>query len=214
MRIFRDRAEAGALLAEELLARGVGSAPGPPPIVLAIPRGAVVIGAEVARALEAPLDVIVVRKVGAPGNPEFAIAAVDADGVTVGDPGRWASPQYVEAESARQREEIARREVVYRAGRPALDPRGRTAIVVDDGVATGLTARAALGWLRRHGAARVVLAVPVAAPDALGALEDAADEVVALEAPYGLGAVGAAYGDFRQVEDGEVVELLRRYREE
>ncbi len=210
MRIFRDRAEAGRLLGAELASRGVGT-PDAPPIVLAIPRGAVVIGAEVARALDAPMDVIVVRKVGAPGNPEFAIAAVDADGVTVGDPGRWATQEYAQAEAARQRDEITRREAAYRAGRPALDPRGATAVVVDDGVATGLTALAAIGWLRRHDAARVVFAAPVGAPDAISTLRGVADDVVVLEAPWGLGAVGAAYEDFRQVEDAEVVELLAQF---
>lgn len=221
MRIFEDRAHAGRLLAEELLSRGIGAAtpaaaaprsdiPGAArnTVVLANPRGAVVIAAEVAAALGADLDVIVVRKVGAPGNPEFAIAAVDADGVSVGDPERWADRSYIDAETARQRDEIGRRQVAYRGDRPPLDVRGRTAIVVDDGIATGLTALAAIGWLKRHGAERVVLAVPVATTSSLPRMYAAADDVVVLEAPPGLMAVGQAYAHFPQVEDPEVLRLL------
>jgi putative phosphoribosyl transferase len=206
MRMFADRVEAGKALARALVARGVDTSGGA--VVLAVPRGAVVLAAEVARAMGAPLDIVVVRKIGAPGNPEFAIAAVDGDGVVVGDPSRWASPAYVAAEVAAQRAEIGRREVAYRGGRPATPIAGHTVVVVDDGVATGLTALAAIGWLRRHGVARIVFAAPVAAPDALPALGAAVDDLVVLEAPAGFHAVGQAYRQFAQVEDAEVVELL------
>ena len=207
MRVFRDRAEAGRALARELAACGTGAAGDA--VVLGLPRGGVVVAAEVARALKAPLDVAVVRKIGAPGNPEFAIAAVDGDGVVVGDPSPYAGEAYVATAVAAQREEIVRREHAYRSGRTAVDTSGRTAIVVDDGVATGLTALAALRWLRRHGAKRIVFAAPVGAPGSLRALAEAADEVVVLETPIDFVAVGQAYADFRQVEDDEVIRALR-----
>jgi putative phosphoribosyl transferase len=206
MRMFEDRVDAGRVLAEELIARGVGA--GGDVVVLAVPRGAVALAAEVARSLHAPLDIVVVRKIGAPGNPEFAIAAVDGDGVVVGDPGRFARPDYVADEVAAQRAEIVRREAAYRGGRPATPLQGRAVVLVDDGVATGLTALAAVGWLRRHGAGRIVLATPVAAPDAAQTLAGAVDELVVLEAPPDFRAVGQAYVDFAQVSDAEVVELL------
>jgi predicted phosphoribosyltransferase len=206
MRMFEDRADAGRVLAQELLSRGVGV--GGDVVVLAVPRGATVLAAEVARALSAQLDIVVVRKIGAPGNPEFAIAAVDGDGVVVGDPAHYAGPAYVTGETAAQRAEIVRREAAYRGGRPATQLRGRTVVLVDDGVATGLTALAAIGWLRRQGVERIVLATPVAAPGALPELTAAVDELVVLEAPADFRAVGQAYRDFAQVTDAEVVELL------
>lgn len=205
MDAFRDRVEAGRALADELVAMGVG---GTDAVVLAVPRGAVVLAAEVADRLGVPLDVVVVRKIGAPGNPEFAIAAVDADGVVVGDPSRWADEAYVGAAVARQRTEIARREAAYRGGRAAVPFEGHTVILVDDGVATGLTALSAIGWLRRHGAGRIVFATPVAAPDSARKLAADVDEFVALSVPDDFWAVGQAYVDFAQVEDAEVVELL------
>ncbi len=186
------------------------------PVVLALPRGGVPVGFEVAQALDAPLDVVLVRKIGAPGQPELGIGAV-VDGpepqivlndeiVRLVDP----DPGYVEAEEARQLDELDRRRNLYRGARPPLSIEGRTVIVVDDGIATGGTVRAVLQALRRAKPKRLVLAVPVAPPDLLAALSSEADEVVCLATPEPFFAVGAHYGDFRQTTDEEVIELLRR----
>jgi predicted phosphoribosyltransferase len=152
--------------------------------------------------------VLVVRKIGAPENPEYAIGAVDRDGVTVGSPERYASAGYVRAETDAQRDEIVRREHAYRQGRPPMEVAGRTVLLVDDGIATGLTALAAVGWLRRHGAARVVVAAPVAAEDAVRALELARAEVILLNVPASFAAVGQAYRRFDQNTDAEVIAAL------
>ena len=204
--MFADRREAGARLGEAL-SRFRGS----PSVVLAIPRGGVVVGAEVARALDAPLDVVIPRKVGAPGNPELGLGAV-APGVRVLDErlirDLGVSPSYLEEEIARQEREIERRSEAYRAGKPPLEVKGKTAIVVDDGVATGGTAVAATRWARRQGASHVVLAVPVAPRQSLPTLSREADEVVALATPEPFYAVGQWYGRFDQVSDEEVVATL------
>ena len=205
MRVFADRVEAGRALAASAEVRELGNGA----LVLGLPRGGVLVAAEVARGLRAALDVVVVRKIGAPGNPEYAIGAVDRDAVTVGDPGRYASHEYVDAETDAQRREIVRREQEYRQGRPPLSVAGRTILLVDDGIATGLTALAAVGWLRRHRAARVVMAAPVAAPDAVRALELAGAEVIALEVPADFRAVGQAYRRFEQSTDAEVIAARR-----
>jgi putative phosphoribosyl transferase len=204
MRTFSDRADAGRALA----ASPEVGALGPDTLVLALPRGGVLVAAEVARALGASLDVLVVRKIGAPGNPEYAIGAVDRDGQTVGDLERFASAPYVKAQVEAERVEIARREEVYRRGRRPLSVSGRTVLLVDDGIATGLTALAAVGWLRRNGAQRIVVAVPVASPSAVGALERAGAQVVVLEEPFDFMAVGQAYRRFEQNTDAEVLEAL------
>jgi predicted phosphoribosyltransferase len=206
---FADRAESGRQLAARLAARRPDKA-----IVYALPRGGVPVAAEVARALGAPLDLVLVRKLGAPGNPELAIGAV-VDGTepeTVLNEDivafTGASEAFIAAARARELREIERRRGVYLAGRAPLDPKGRTAIVVDDGLATGATARAALHALRRRGAARLILAVPVAPPSTLAALRPEADEIVALaeaEIPHG---IGAFYADFHQLDDEEVIRLL------
>jgi predicted phosphoribosyltransferase len=205
--VFRDRDEAGAALAAEVAIRVSG-----PATVLAIPRGGVAVALPVARALGAPLDVVIPRKLGAPGNPELAIGAV-APGVRVLHERAvrrlGVSPRYIEQEAARQEAEIARREKVYRDGRAAAPVAGRTVVVVDDGVATGATAVAALRWARAAGASRVVFAAPVGPPAARRHLEGEADDVLLLEEPLGFLAVGEWYLGFDQVTDEEVVRMLR-----
>ncbi len=204
--LFTDRREAGARLAaalEPLRGRDV--------VVLGIPRGGVEVAAVVADALPAPLDVVIPRKLGAPGNPELGVGAV-AEGVEVLDERLvrvlGVDQHYLDEEIAAQQEEIARRSAAYRQGRGPVDLRGKVAVVVDDGVATGGTAVAALRWARAKGAGRVVLAVPVAPPDAVERLGKEADEVVVLATPEPFYAVGQWYQDFPQISDQEVVELL------
>ena len=203
---FADRQQAGRMLAERLAEH-----PFADPVVLGLPRGGVPVAAEIARTLDAPLDVLVVRKLGMPGHEEFAMGAVGEGGaralnerVTVGIPSRD-----LERIETREKAEVEQRVARFRGGRAAVDLRERTAIIVDDGIATGATARAACAIARARGAGTIVLAVPVAAPDSLAELADAADEIVCLHAPPGFMAVGMHYVDFRQVEDAEVVRLLR-----
>jgi putative phosphoribosyl transferase len=208
---FADRGEAGRRLADKLLHLKDRK-----PVVLALPRGGVAVGFEIARALEAPLDIVLVRKIGVPWQPELALGAV-TDGAgheTFIDrklATRLSVPEsYIEEETARQLQEIERRRKSYCEGRPALEVAGRTAIVVDDGIATGATMRVALQAVRRRGPARLVLAVPVAAPDTLAALREEVDEAVCLETPIELGAIGFYYRDFHQMSDHEVTDLLAR----
>lgn len=206
--IFADRVEAGERLAEALAGRLGDDA-----VVLAIPRGGVVVGEVVARTLGAPLDVVVPRKIGAPGNPELGLGAV-APGVRVLDPRMigllHVSDAYLEREIAAQEAEIARREHAYREGRPGSNVAGRVAIVADDGVATGGTAVAALRWARSQGAAQVILAVPVAPAASLERLRAEANEVVVLATPDPFFAVGEWYRNFEQTSDSEVVAALAR----
>jgi len=203
--VFADRRDAGRRLAAALDHLRERS-----PIVIAVPRGGVVVGHEVATHLQAPLDVIVPRKLRAPYNPELAIGAVAEGGAVFIDEGiaRGIAPAYLEQEIAAQRAEIARRVQVYRGGRPIESPEGRAAIVVDDGIATGATMIAALRAVRSLRAAHLVAAVPVAPPDGLARLAREADEVVCLVAPPMFHAVGQFYDDFAQVDDGEVTALL------
>jgi len=204
--IFANRREAGLELAAAL-----ESLRGQDVVVLAIPRGGVEVAAAVADALEAPLDVVIPRKIGAPGNPELGLGAV-AEGVEVLDERLirmlGVDQAYLRAEIAAQQEETARRSAAYRRGRQPVDVEGKVALVVDDGVATGGTAAAAVRWARRKGAARVVLAIPVAPRDAVHRLEAEADQVVALATPEPFFAVGQWYTDFPQVSDDQVVGLL------
>jgi len=206
--VFRDRDEAGAALAEAVTARVGG-----PATVLAIPRGGVAVALPVARALGAPLDVVISRKLGAPGNPELAIGAVAPGGVLVLHERAVRQlrvpADYIEREAERQEAEITRREATYRGGRPPAPVAGRTVVVVDDGVATGATAAAALRWARAAGANRVVFAAPVGPPAARTRLEAEADDVLLLREPIGFLAVGEWYRDFDQVTDDEVVAALR-----
>jgi predicted phosphoribosyltransferase len=206
--IFADRLDAG-----ERLAKGLAHLAGSDCVVLAIPRGGVIVGEVIARELGAPLDVVVPRKIGAPGNPELAIGAV-APGIRVLDPrmvgALGVTDRYLDREIAEQEAEIERRQRAYRGGRPPQPVKGRVAIVVDDGVATGSTAVAALRWARARGAERVVLAVPVAPPQSLERLRAEADEVVVLETPQPFLAVGEWYRDFDQTTDEQVVSALAR----
>jgi putative phosphoribosyl transferase len=209
--VFSDRTEAGRRLAERL-----EHLKDQQPVVLALPRGGVPVAYEVAKALEAPLDLVLVRKIGAPFQPELAIGAV-VDGERpelvlnrdVVDEYRI-SESYVESERRRQLDEIERRRELYLAGRPRAPIRDRTAIVIDDGIATGATMEAALLATRRAGPKHLVLAVPVAPPDTIERLRSEVDEVVCLMVPAFLGAIGSFYRDFRQLDDGEVIELLQR----
>jgi putative phosphoribosyl transferase len=203
---FADRAEAGRSLADALERFRDDDA-----VVLAIPRGGVVVGAEVARHLGAPLDVVVPRKIRAPGNPELGLGAV-AHGVRVLDEvlisRLHVTASYVEDEMSRGIREIERRERVYRGDRRATPVRGRPAIVVDDGIATGGTAVAALRWTRSQEPSRVVLAVPVAPRATVRQMEGEADDVVVLATPEPFLAVGEWYARFDQTSDDEVVRLL------
>jgi len=209
--IFRDRAEAGERLASALSAYAGADA-----VVLAIPRGGVIVAEVVAGSLGLPLDVVVPRKIGAPGNPELGLGAV-APGVRVLDERMvdllGVDARYLEEEIAAQELEIERRLRAYRKGRPPVDVAGRIALVIDDGVATGGTAVAALRWARAQGASRVVLAVPVAPGAAIPRLRREADEVVVLAAPEPFFAVGEWYGSFEQTSDEEVVAALARVAE-
>jgi predicted phosphoribosyltransferase len=207
--IFRDRREAGWVLAEHL----EEYAGAPNLLVLALPRGGVPVGFEVARALHAPLDVFVVRKLGVPGHEELAMGAIATGGVRVlaedviGSLGL--SERDVAAVAAQEQVELEGRERAFRDGRPAPEVRGRTVILVDDGLATGSTMRAALLALRAQGPARLVVAVPVGAPETCEMLQRAADDVVCAATPEPFMAVGVWYADFTQTSDAEVRELLR-----
>jgi putative phosphoribosyl transferase len=207
MRLFRDRRDAGQQLAAQL-----GHLRAEHPIVVGLPRGGVPVAFEVARALDAPLDVIVVRKLGVPFQPELGMGAIGEDGVRVlnDDVVRLAQvrPAEIAAVETRERREVERRANLYRRGRPMIPFAGRTVIVVDDGIATGGTARAALEVARAHGARRVVLAVPVAPREALVEMARVADDVVALETPTPFYGVGQWYAQFSQTPDDEVVRLL------
>lgn len=205
--MWRDRFEAGQDLAERLAELGYASRRDV--VVLGVPRGGVEVARVVADRLDAPLDVVVVRKVGSPGNPEYAAGAVDVDGTVHENPQALVDRRWLEQAAVHEREEARRRLAAYRAGMPELELAGKTAIVVDDGIATGLTALAALRWLKGRGAARTVLATPVMPPDTLRKLSQEADEVVTLQTPAWFSAVGEFYGRFPQLTDEDVFRLLR-----
>jgi putative phosphoribosyl transferase len=211
--LFADRGDAGRRLGRRLLDLAL-----PNPIVLALPRGGVAVAVEVARSLGAPLDVVLVRKIGAPGHRELAAGAL-VDGETpelvLNEDIVHAyriPPDYLEAERRKQLHEIERRRRLYLGGRPRVPVSGRTAIVVDDGIATGATVRAALRAVRRAGPRELVLAVPVASPEVLDQLAENADRVVCLYPNPYLASVGEHYRDFTQVEDDEVVAMLEHGR--
>jgi putative phosphoribosyl transferase len=206
--MFIDRADAGRQLGQRLLhLRGLDA------VILGLPRGGILVAAEVARALDAPLDVIVVRKLGVPAQPELAMGAIGEGGV------RLVLPEIVQragvsraellAVESRERAELQRRAQRFRGERARVPLTGRIAVIVDDGIATGSTARAACQVARAQGAARVVLAVPVAPFDWARRLHDAADELIALVTPRALRAIGVWYTDFSQTADEEVLACLR-----
>ncbi len=204
---FRDRAEAGRQLAQRL-----GHLLEREPVVVGLPRGGVPVAAEVARELKAPLDIVLVRKVGAPHRKELAAGAVGEDGITVENSlvlqGLGLSWDDLDDEVARERAEVERRAVTLRPDRARITLADRTVVVVDDGIATGSTVVAAMRVVRSLGAREVVLAVPVAPADAIEHLNELADEVVCLQAPARFFAVGQWFEDFRQVSDREVRALL------
>jgi predicted phosphoribosyltransferase len=210
IRGFRDRQEAGGLLAEKLTA--YANRPGV--IVLALPRGGVPVGFEVSKALHAPLDVVIVRKLGVPGQEELAMGAIAAGGLQVlNDPIVKAleiSEREIEAVAGKERLELERRERLYRGGRPAPDLRGRTVILVDDGIATGTTMKVAIAALKRQESSKLVVAIPVAPLSTCEEMREMVEEVVCLSSPEDFMAIGAWYADFRQVSDQEVCDLLER----
>ncbi|MBO6526448.1 phosphoribosyltransferase [Erythrobacter sp.] len=210
---FQDRRAAGKELASELAKRMWHD-----PVILALPRGGVPVGFEIAKKLRAPLDLVMVRKLGAPGNKEFAVGAI-VDGETPqvvidAEVARMtgASDAYIERAKEAALAEIGRRRVIYGAMNP-VSVKDRTVIVVDDGIATGSTARAALESIRQARPAKIVLAVPVAPPDTIASLASLCDDVICLAKPRSFQAVGAYYADFGQTSDREVVEYLARARE-
>jgi putative phosphoribosyl transferase len=210
---FRNRAEAGQLLAEKLLKyAGCDDV-----IVLGLPRGGVPVAYEVARRLNAPLDVFIVRKLGVPGFEELAAGAIASGGVRVlNEDVVRALPhadEIIESVTARETAELERREQSYRNGRPPPELRDRIVILVDDGLATGATMRAAVAALRRRGAAKIIVAVPVGAPETCRELEELVDEIVCAIAPEFFQAVGQYYEDFSQTSDEEVRDLLKRAAE-
>ena len=208
--MFRNRSEAGSRLAARLDRYKDRN----DVIVLALPRGGVVTGYEIARAIGAPLDVLIVRKIGFPYQPELAAGAVAETGSVVLNRDIIAmgglSEEALKPEIDRQKEEIARRVVLYRAGRKLSNLTGKTVILVDDGVATGATMKAAITALKKEHIAKLVVALPVGPPETVEVLRRMVDEFICLETPLYFMAVGAHYGDFTQVTDEEVVKLLQR----
>jgi putative phosphoribosyl transferase len=208
VRPFADRREAGKELASRLRKYGGRG----DTVVLALPRGGVPVAYEIAEALDAPLDIFVVRKLGMPGHPEYAMGAIASGGIRVisDDVIRWygISPAAIEAVAREELAELERREREYRRGRPLVDLRGRTAILVDDGLATGSTMRAAVQAVRALAPARVVVAVPVGAPSTCDEFQDITDETVCARTPEPFSAVGLWYRDFSQTSDEEVRQLL------
>jgi len=210
--LFANRREAGRILASLL----VKHADRDDVLVLALPRGGVPVGFEVAQALRAPLDVFIVRKLGVPGHDELAMGAIATGDVRVLNDDVVMSlelePEVIDTVAAREQKELARRERIYRGARPAPDVHGRTVILVDDGLATGSTMRAAVAALRGQRPARIVVAVPVAAPEACEEFKAEVDEVVCAATPRMFNGVGRWYEDFSQTTDEEVHELLTQAR--
>jgi putative phosphoribosyl transferase len=207
--IFANRQEGGKKIAQNLKKYSGRKA-----IVLALPRGGIVTGFEVAQSLGLPLDLVVPRKIGAPDNPEFAIGAITEDGNQVIDQkllsSYGVSQEYLQAEIEKEKKEAKRRLKLYRKGRKPLDLKNKIAIIVDDGIATGSTMIAAIKAVKEKKAQKIIVAVPVTSRSALKKIEKMVDEVVYLEAPFFFGAVGAFYQEFGQTEDKEVVDLMQK----
>jgi len=212
-RPYRDRREAGRYLAEKL----ADHAGHPDVLVLGLPRGGVPVAYEVARALDAPLDVFLVRKLGVPGHEELAMGAIATGGVRLPNPsvirGLRIPPEVIDQVAATEQAELERREREYRGDRPPPDVRGKTVILIDDGLATGTSMRAAVAALRLLQPARIVVAVPIAAPATCAEFQDEVDEVICARTPEPFYAVGLWYEDFSQTTDEEVRDLLRRAEE-
>lgn len=211
--IFKNRVKAG-----EKLAAALGKFKNAPDtIIIALPRGGIIVGYEVAKKLNLPLDIVVPRKIGAPGNPEFAIGAITETGegifdeMTVGAYGITES--YLQNEIKKEKAEAVRRLKLYRGTRPPLNLKNKTVILVDDGLATGLTMRAAIKTAKKSCAKKIIVAVPVTSPEAVEIIKKEVDEAIYLEAPAFFGAVGSFYEEFEQTADDEVIDLLSRERE-
>ena len=208
--VYRDRAEAGRMLADKLPVYAGRS----DVLVLGLPRGGLPVAFEVAQALHAPLDVFTVRKLGLPGQPELAMGAIATGGIRVLNADVVVAldipNEAIDAVAAREQKELERRERQYRGDRPHADPRGRVVILIDDGLATGSTMRAAIAALRRQNPTRIVVAVPVGPPETCDEVREEADEVICLQRPRSFYAVGLWYRDFSQVTDEEVRDLLDR----
>lgn len=213
MRLFKDRVEAGRRLGAAVAELGLSG----DILVLGLPRGGVPVACEVGAALHAPVDVLVVRKIGAPFNPELALGAIAFGGVTVLNEDLLAEfrldRDLLHGTIERERAELARREHVYRAGKPAPEIAGKTVVIVDDGMATGATMHAAVVATRKLEPAAIVVAVPTAAVDVVTRIERVADQVVALATPEPYYGVGVWYSDFRQLTDGDVLAALERAAE-
>ena len=208
--LFQDRLDAGNQLAEKLRKYAKNSNA----VLLALPRGGVAIALAVAKKLSLPLDILVARKVGAPGNPEFALGAVTGDGEEYLNERAWQmydmDAKLWDRLKAKEQKEVRRREVAYRGGRSAIDLAGKTVILVDDGIATGATMIAAIFSAKKRGAAKVIAAAPVVAGDTKKLIESLA-EVVFVAAPADFAAVGRFYDNFTQVTDDEVIAILKNY---
>ncbi|BBG65714.1 phosphoribosyl transferase domain protein [Hydrogenimonas sp.] len=214
--MLRDRFEAGEILADKIEKMG----PFENPVVLALPRGGVPVAARIAERINAPLDVIIVRKLGAPFNEEFAIGALvegEPERVVLNEDAVYrlgVGKEYLESVISKERDELHRRQKMYRMQESTLgNLAGKTVILVDDGIATGYTMKAALAAIREQNPAKIVVAVPVAPADTLKEIERLADEVVVIETPEPFWAVGAHYGKFDQTDDKEVIELLKEAKE-
>lgn len=204
--LFRDRQEAG-----QKLARILEDFKDQDAIVLALPRGGVVVGAEIAKALNLPLDIVVTRKIGTPGSEELAIGAIDVDGDSVWDDEaiKNINKEWLAKEIEKEKQEAQRRMSLYRGQRGALDLKNKIVIFVDDGIATGLTMKAAVRYARKFNPQKIIIASPVASPELVGELRKETDEVRILDMPEFFWAIGQFYENFPQVEDGEVIEIIK-----
>lgn len=204
--IFADREDAARLLAERLHRYQND----PDVVIYALPRGGVVMGRIIADALHAPLDLIITRKIGHPSFPEYAIGAVAEDGHLVANAPEISSADqsWLNDEILSQRNEAKRRRAMYTKGLPAIDARHKTAIIVDDGIATGLTMRCAIGELKHRDPQKIIVAVPVASPESIAIIKPLVDDIICINIPKHLGAIGEYYASFPQVEDAKVINLM------